>query len=333
MIPSKEQLRSMYEQMVTIRRFEETAAALMDEGKLVGEIHLYVGQEATAVGVCSALREDDYITSTHRGHGHVIAKGADIKPMMAELFGRRTGLCKGKGGSMHVADVSLGILGANGIVGGGLPIATGAGLAAQMSEKEQVAVCFFGDGASNEGAFHGSLNLASVWNLPVIYVCENNKYHEFSLSGPVTAGEIFKRADAYEIPGVRVDGQDVLAVRETAREAVQRARSGGGPTLIEADTFRFAGHFVGEESVIPPYRSEEEVELAKERDPISLFRSRLVEEGHMSDGDLESLEAEVESRVQEAVSYAEDSPWPEEYEALEDVFVTTRKQAKEENNG
>lgn len=333
MIPSKEQLRSMYEQMVTIRRFEETAAALMDEGKLVGEIHLYVGQEATAVGVCSALREDDYITSTHRGHGHVIAKGADIKPMMAELFGRRTGLCKGKGGSMHVADASLGILGANGIVGGGLPIATGAGLAAQMSEKEQVAVCFFGDGASNEGAFHGSLNLASVWNLPVIYVCENNKYHEFSLSGPVTAGEIFKRADAYEIPGVRVDGQDVLAVRETAREAVQRARSGGGPTLIEADTFRFAGHFVGEESVIPPYRSEEEVELAKERDPISLFRSRLVEEGHMSDGDLESLEAEVESRVQEAVSYAEDSPWPEEYEALEDVFVTMRKQAKEENNG
>jgi len=323
----------MYEQMVTIRRFEETAAALMDEGKLVGEIHLYVGQEATAVGVCSALRQDDYITSTHRGHGHVIAKGADIKPMMAELFGRRTGLCKGKGGSMHVADASLGILGANGIVGGGLPIATGAGLAAQMSKKDQVAVCFFGDGASNEGAFHGSLNLASVWNLPVIYVCENNKYHEFSLSGPVTAGEISKRADAYDIPGVRVDGQDVLAVRETAREAVQRARSGGGPTLIEADTFRFAGHFVGEESVIPPYRSEEEVELAKERDPISLFRSRLVQEGHMSDGELESLEAEIESRVQEAVSYAENSPWPEGYEALEDVFVTTGKQAREENNG
>lgn len=333
MIPSKEQLRSMYEQMVTIRRFEETAAALMDEGKLVGEIHLYVGQEATAVGVCSALREDDYITSTHRGHGHVIAKGADIKPMMAELFGRRTGLCKGKGGSMHVADVSLGILGANGIVGGGLPIATGAGLAAQMSEKKQVAVCFFGDGASNEGAFHGSLNLASVWNLPVIYVCENNKYHEFSLSGPVTAGEIFKRADAYEIPGVRVDGQDVLAVHETAREAIQRARSGGGPTLIEADTFRFAGHFVGEESVIPSYRSEEEVELAKERDPISLFRSRLVEEGHMSDGELERLDAEIESRVQEAVSYAEGSPWPEECEALQDVFVTKGNHAKEENHG
>lgn len=318
---AKEVAQQIYRQMVTIRVFEETAASLMDQGKLVGEVHCYAGQEASGVGVCAALRPDDYITSTHRGHGHVIAKGADVKLMMAELFGRRTGLCKGKGGSMHVADVSLGILGANGIVAGGIPIATGAALSAQVQGTGQVAVCFFGDGASNEGAFHESLNLASVWKLPVIFVCENNKYHEFSASAPATAGTIHGRAAAYDIPGIHVDGQDVLAVREAAVEAVARARSGVGPTLIETDTYRYYGHFIGEESLFPPYRSQEEIEEWKRRDPIALFRTSLVQQGLASESELDAVDDEVKAAIEEAVAFAEASPWPKPEEALEDVFA------------
>jgi len=319
---TKEEMLRLYEQMVTIRRFEEMASNLMETGRLVGEVHVYIGQEACGVGVCSALMEDDYITSTHRGHGHVIAKGTDIKRMMAELFGRKTGLCKGKGGSMHVADVGLGIIGANGIVGGGLPIATGAGLAIKMLGTDQVAVCFFGDGASNLGSFHESLNLASCWKLPVIYVCENNKYHEFSASASLIAGSIHGRAAAYEMPGICVDGQNVLAVFEVAREAVMRARSGEGPTLIEVDTYRFSTHYEGEVHKFPvDYRPEKEKEEWLKRDPISLFHSRLVNERHATEAELAKIDERVAAEIEEAVTFAETSPFPDPEEALEDLFV------------
>jgi TPP-dependent pyruvate/acetoin dehydrogenase alpha subunit len=324
MEPPKELLGLMFERMVRIRRFEEKGAALINQGKLVGEIHVYIGEEASAVGVCAALRDDDYITSTHRGHGHVIAKGADVKYMMAELFGRQNGLCKGKGGSMHVADGRLGILGANAIVGGGLPIATGAALASQVRGGGQVAICFFGDGASNQGTFHESLNLSAVWKLPVVFVCENNKYHEFSLSGPLIAGSIQGRAAAYGIPGCLVDGQNVLAVYSTAREAVERARSGGGPTLIEVDTFRFYDHFVGEDRVIPRYRSPEEVEPWKKKDPIALFRSWLIEHGQFMASDLDAIDERIQREIEEAVAFADASPLPEPQAALEDVFSGTQ---------
>jgi TPP-dependent pyruvate/acetoin dehydrogenase alpha subunit len=321
MILNKEKAMEMYRQMQTIRRFEETVAKLMDQGKLVGEAHVYIGQEASADGICAALRQEDYITSTHRGHGHVIAKGADIKRMMAELFGRKTGYCKGKGGSMHVADVSLGILGANGIVGGGLSIATGAALAAQVKASGQIAVCFFGDGASNEGSFHESLNLASVWKLPVIYVCENNKYHEFSPSAPLIAGTVHERAGAYKIPGILVDGQDVLDVYQAALDAARRARTGEGPTLIETDTYRFSGHFVGEEKIVGSYRTEEEISEWKKRDPILLFRKWLLEDEQISEGDLTLSESQVDAAVIEAVEFAESSPWPDPEDALQDLFT------------
>jgi pyruvate dehydrogenase E1 component alpha subunit len=315
-------LLKMYEKMLTIRRFEEKAADLVDKGRLVGEVHVYIGQEASGVGVCSALRSDDYITSTHRGHGHVIAKGADVKLMMAELFGRRTGLCKGKGGSMHVADVSKGILGANGIVGGGISIAAGAALAAQMKADDRVAVCFFGDGASNQGSFHESLNLSACWKLPVVYVCENNKYHEFSRSRHLIAKTIHGRACAYGIPGIAVDGQDVLAVYEIAQRAVQRARSGEGPTLIETDTYRFSTHYEGEIHKFPEgYRPEEEEQEWLKRDPIPLFRERLAAEGHATEDELAEIDERTQNTIDEAVAFAEASPWPEPQEALEDVFA------------
>jgi TPP-dependent pyruvate/acetoin dehydrogenase alpha subunit len=242
---------------------------------------------------------------------------------MAELYGRKNGLCKGKGGSMHIADGRLGILGANAIVGGGLPIATGAALAAQVKDEGQVAACFFGDGASNEGSFHESLNLSATWKLPVVFVCENNKYHEFSPSAPLIAGTIWGRAAAYSIPGCLVDGQDVLAVYAIAREAVERARAGGGPTLIEVDTYRFYDHFVGEDRIIPRYRSPEEVELWKKRDPILLFRTWLIEHDQFAASDLDAVEEQVQAEIEEAVAFAEASPLPEPHEALEDVFAQT----------
>ncbi len=317
----KNKAEKMYRQMVAIRRFEETVSQLADQGKLVGEAHVYIGQEASGVGICAALNDDDLITSTHRGHGHVIAKGADIRRMMAELFGRRTGYCKGKGGSMHVADVSLGILGANGIVGGGISIATGAALAAQVKGDGRIAACFFGDGASNEGSFHESMNLASVWKLPIIFVCENNKYQEFSTSAPLIAGSVHERAQAYQMPGVLVDGQDVVAVYQAASEAAQRARSGAGPTLIETDTYRFAGHFVGEDKVVGSYRPEKELDDWQLRDPLLVFKSWLINNRVLSEAQLSSIEALVENDIKEAVSFAESSPFPEPEEALQDLFA------------
>jgi acetoin:2,6-dichlorophenolindophenol oxidoreductase subunit alpha len=318
---NKQKAENMYRQMVTIRCFEETVASLMDQGKLVGEAHVYIGQEASGVGVCAALNDDDYITSTHRGHGHVIAKGADIRRMMAELYGRSTGYCKGKGGSMHVADVSLGILGANGIVGGGISIATGAALAAQVKGDGRVAACFFGDGASNEGSFHESLNLASVWKLPVIFVCENNKFQEFSPSAPLIAGSVHERAQAYKIPGVLVDGQDVIAVYTAAFQAVERARSGLGPTLIETDTYRFGGHFIGEEKMVPSYRPDDELASWQLRDPLSVYQSWLIDNKMFSEKEIASINAQVDLEIQEAVLFAEQSPWPSPEEALQDLFA------------
>lgn len=317
----EEKLSFMLERMLKIRRFEEKLKEV-HRRSVPGMVHLYIGEEAVAVGVCANLDEKDFITSTHRGHGHVIAKGADLKGMMAELFGRKDGLCKGKGGSMHVADVSLGILGANGIVGGGITLATGAGLAAKMSGEGKVAVCFFGDGASNQGALQESLNLAKVWDLPVIYVCENNLYHEFSPSAPVIAGTIAGRAAAYEMPGVQVDGMDVLAVYEAARQAVDRARSGGGPTLIEARTYRFEAHDEGEFALIgTTYRNEDEVETWKKRDPILQYSSWLVAQKKMSEQDIDAVDQAIRQEVEAAVVFAENSPWPAPEEAFDHVFV------------
>ncbi|MFQ6030375.1 MAG: thiamine pyrophosphate-dependent dehydrogenase E1 component subunit alpha, partial [Dehalococcoidia bacterium] len=237
-----DQLLDMYRRMATIRRFDQRAVEEFHEGNIPGVVHAYIGQEAVAVGVCSALRREDRITSTHRGHGHTIAKGADIKLMMAELFGRANGYCHGKGGSMHIADFSVGMLGANGIVAGGLPIATGAALAAQLEGQGNVAVAFFGDGASNEGAFHGSLNLASIWKLPVVYVCENNRWGSgVPSSYALSVDDVSVRAVGYSMPGFTVDGTDVLAVREAAEQAIQRARNGEGPTLLECKAFRWPG--------------------------------------------------------------------------------------------
>src|SRR5215510_9628358 len=238
-----QQLLEMYRKMVTIRRFDQRAVEEFQAGNIPGGVHTYIGEEAVAVGVCAALRRDDRIVSTHRGHGHTIAKGADIRLMMAELFGRSNGYCHGKGGSMHIADFSVGMLGANGIVGAGLPIAAGAALAARLERSDRVAVAFFGDGASNEGAFNGSLNLASIWKLPVIYVCENNRWASgVPASYALSVADVSVRAGGYNMPGITVDGADVLAVHEVAEEAVQRARAGGGPTLIECKTYRWRAH-------------------------------------------------------------------------------------------
>lgn len=321
---SKEKLLSMYRTMQTIRQFEERLRDLFKEGKIPGFVHVSIGEEATPTGVCAALTEQDYITSTHRGHGHLIAKGGKLKPMMAEIFGKRTGYCKGKGGSMHIADFSLGILGANGIVGAGLPIATGAALAAKVRGSGEVAVCFFGDGASNEGTFHESLNLASAWKLPVIFVCENNLYGEFTPGKDVTSvKDIADRAKGHDMPGVIVNGNDVVEVYETAVHAVERARRGEGPTLLECKTYRWEGHVVGEEAFLGKraYRSQEEIAEWKQRCPIAMFESRFLARGTCTQAELDAIKAEVKRAVDEAVAFALDSPFPQPEEALEDVFA------------
>jgi pyruvate dehydrogenase E1 component alpha subunit len=313
---------AMYEQMLTIRRFEENAVALFEHGHIRGNVHPCIGQEAVSVGVCANLRRDDYMTSTHRGHGNCLAKGADPRLMMAELLGRRTGYCKGKGGSMHIADFEGGNLGANGIVGGGFPIAAGAGISIQNRGTDQVVACFFGDGASNQGTFHESLNLAALWKLPVLFVCENNLY---ALSTPLreSAGlpEISERARAYGIPGVRVDGNDILAVYDAAREAIRRARAGEGPTLIDCLTYRFFGHFTGDPGRGATYRSKEEMEQWLERCPIRKLRQHLTDSRAMSDATEREIMARAQAAIEAAVAFAESSPWPSPDEALEDVFA------------
>jgi pyruvate dehydrogenase E1 component alpha subunit len=315
----KDTLLSIYETMVKIRVFESRVSELFAQGKLPGFIHLYIGEEAVATGVCAHLNEGDYITSTHRGHGHLIAKGGDLKLMMAELYGKRTGYCKGKGGSMHIADVDLGILGANGIVGGGPPIATGAGFAIKYQEKENVVVCFFGDGASNQGTTHEGMNMASIWKLPVIFVCENNFYGiSLSQAHHQSISDIADRAAAYDIPGVVVDGNDVTAVYEAAAEAVKRARAGHGPSLIECKTYRHRGHFEGDPTV---YRSKDEVDAWMKKDPIPRYEASLRHMGLLDDAKILAVHKEMEDRVDEAIRFAEMSPWPDPSELLEDIYT------------
>jgi TPP-dependent pyruvate/acetoin dehydrogenase alpha subunit len=312
----------LYERMTRIRRFEEAVDELHRRNLIPGGVaHLYIGEEAVAVGACSTLEDEDKVTSTHRGHGHLIAKGADVNLMMAEILGRRDGYCKGKGGSMHITDMSLGILGANGIVGGGIPIATGSGLSDKVLGRDSVTVCFFGDGAANQGVLHESLNLSSVWKLPVIYLCEANQYNEWTPSSTVTAGRIADRALAFEVPGIAIDGNDVRLVRETVGEAVRRARAGEGPSLIEAVTYRQRGHELGEEAYGVAERPPDEVAAWMAKDPLVRFRTYLVDETAISASTLDEIDAEEKERVAEAVLFAEASALPEPEEALDDLYL------------
>lgn len=318
----KEILLDMYTRMLTIRRFEERMLEQMMAGALPGGVHTYIGEEAVGVGVCANLRTEDRITSTHRGHGHIIAKGGDVKKMMAELFGKRTGYCKGKGGSMHIADFSLGILGANGIVGGGLPTAAGSALASQLRGDDQVTVCFFGDGAANQGTFHEAVNLSAVWKLPVIYICENNLYAVTTpVAKSISIEDVADRGASYGIPGMAIDGQDIMAVYEATAEAVKRAREGDGPSLIECKTYRFMGHMGGKEVFEGSYRTEEEVEEWKKRDPITMFEADLLKMGVLTKEDADGIDKQINAEMDEAVAFAEQSPLPEPEEALEDLYA------------
>jgi TPP-dependent pyruvate/acetoin dehydrogenase alpha subunit len=328
-----DQLIDMYKKMSTIRKFEETIVNLYSNrtgdaggycvelfGDIPGFVHVYIGEEAVAVGVCCNLRQDDYIVSTHRGHGHLIAKGGDLKLMMAELFSKKTGYCKGKGGSMHIADLDIGILGANGIVGAGLPIATGAGLACKRLYQDRVSVCFFGDGASNRGTFHEALNLASIWKLPVIYICENNGYGN-SIATPrhVNIKDIAIRSQSYGIPGESVDGNDIQAVYEVTKRAVARARAGEGPTLIECKTYRIMGHFVGDSCAYVP---KGEVEGWRRKDPIKKLEKELIEMGALTPEKIGHIEAKIDNEIEAAVQFARNSEPPALSDALEDVYAT-----------
>ncbi|NMA87539.1 MAG: thiamine pyrophosphate-dependent dehydrogenase E1 component subunit alpha [Tissierellia bacterium] len=313
-------VKKFYKDMFTIRRFEETAEKLFLEGEIPGFIHLYIGEEAIATGVCSNLTDTDYIASTHRGHGHTIAKGADVKRAMAELFGKKTGLCKGKGGSMHIADFSIGMLGANGVVGGGFNLAVGAGLAIDYQKRDDVSVVFFGDGASNRGTFHEALNMAAAWKLPVIFVCENNQWASTTPYLTQTSVEnIADRAVGYNIPGVICDGNDVFDVYETTKEAVERARQGGGPTLIEAKTYRIKGHFVGDPEL---YRTKEEVQKEfDENCPIKNFEKTVLDKKLMTEKEMEDIRKEVNELITEAVEFARESPYPDPSELFDDLYV------------
>ncbi len=314
----------IYTRILRIRRFEEEVGKLFRQGQLPGFVHLYIGEEAVAAGVCAALTDEDTIISTHRGHGHVIAKGGDIKRMMAELFGKASGYCKGKGGSMHIADFDIGMLGACGIVGGGIPVAVGAGLSAWYSASERVSLCFFGDGAANEGSFHESLNLASALNLPVIFVCENNQYGEFTpASRAMNIEDIAARAAGYGIPGIIADGSDALEMYRIATAAVQRARAGQGPTLIEAKTHRSGGHAEGEEAFLAgqQYRGEAELAQARAKDPLRLLHTYVAEKDLIPADQLESLDEGITRALREAVAFARESPLPEVDSIYDDLWL------------
>jgi acetoin:2,6-dichlorophenolindophenol oxidoreductase subunit alpha len=319
---SKDKALWIYDRMVTIRAFEERVAKLFADGRIPGFVHLYAGEEAVAVGVCAHLDDRDYLTSTHRGHGHCIAKGVPLGEMMAELFGKVSGSCKGKGGSMHIADVSRGMLGANGIVGGGPPLACGAGLTLRRKGTGGVVACFFGDGAAEQGTTHEGMNLAAVWKLPVVFVAENNQFAE---STPVNyhcaASSIVDRAAAYNMPGVAVDGYDVVAVYEAAGEAVERARRGEGPSLIEAKTWRYFGHFEGDQIT---YRTAEQSAAYREHDPLTWFVKQAVERGLLTADEVEERNRAAEAAVNEAIAFAERSPLPAPEDALDDVYVSYR---------
>jgi len=314
----KENLLDMYRVMVRIRTFEERVKKEFATGNIPGFVHLYTGQEAIATGVGANLRPDDYMTSNHRGHGHLIAKGGKSNRMMAEIFGRKTGYCKGKGGSMHIADVAIGSLGANGIVGAGIPIAGGAALSAQMRGTDQVAVCFLGDGATNTARFHEGVNMAAIWNLPVVYIIENNLYAGTTRSSDASRLSDFSdRGCAYGIPGKIVDGNDVLAVYEAVAEAISRARKGEGPTLVECKTYRWHGHHQGDPG---DYKPEEEVEEWLKNDPIPRFRKKLIEEGGLTEKEADKIHQEINEELDEAVKFAEEGPLPSLEEVLEDVY-------------
>ncbi|MBM4340985.1 MAG: thiamine pyrophosphate-dependent dehydrogenase E1 component subunit alpha [Deltaproteobacteria bacterium] len=310
----------LYRMMVRIRAFEEQCIQLSHKGLIGGSLHLYIGEEAIAAGSIDVLNADDYIASTHRGHGHCIAKEADMGRMFAELLGKETGYCKGRGGSMHIADVKLGMLGANGIVGAGIPIAVGAALAIKYRKGNQVVLCFFGDGATSTGAFHEGVNLGAAWRLPVIFICENNLY---AITTPISKScalrDVADRANGYGMPGVMVDGNDVLAVREAALKAVERARKGDGPTLIECKTYRWLGHHLGDDG---KYRSPEEVQYWKDRDPIKTFSHRLLKEKIATEKGLKEIHGEVEKEIETAVKFAYDSPPANPERILEDVFYS-----------
>jgi len=309
----------MYRKLLEIRRFEEKVWDLFGRNLVPGTLHLYLGEEAVAVGVCANLNVDDYITSTHRGHGHCIAKGADLRKTMAEILGKKTGYCKGKGGSMHVADAAVGNLGATAVVGSAIPIAVGAGLSCKMRNTRQVVACFFGDGATNNGAFHEALNMAAVWKIPVVFVCENNFYAMGTRITDVTPIEnVADRAQSYGMPGIIVDGNDAIAVYRAAKEAVEKARSGNGPTLIECKTYRHKGH-----SRFDPgkYRPQAEVEEWLRKDPVSRFKNILVEDGILTIEEVEVIDRQVIEAVEEAARFAVESPYPEPEEALMDVYV------------
>ena len=323
MLDDKSLLMEMLRRMVRIRFFEERVIQMVERGEIVGAAHSYIGEEAVAVGTCLALRDDDWMTGNHRSHGHPIAKGGDVKRAMAELLGKATGFCKGKGGSMHLADFSIGILGESGILGSAIPTAVGAALGSKLQGNDRVAVPFFGDGASNEGAFHESINLAAIWKLPVIFLCENNQYAVSSSFKKMVASEnISDRAASYNIPGVLVDGQDVIAMYEAVTVAVARARAGDGPSLIEGLTYRYHDHSLGLNRIVrAPYRDEEEVEQWKARDPIKIHKERLLSQDIATQAEIDQLEQEVMKQIDEAVEFARESPYPEPSALFEDMYA------------
>ncbi len=314
-------LKDLHRRMVRIRRFEEAAGRLAEANRLPGFLHLYVGEEAVAAGVCVALRNEDQISSTHRGHGHLVAKGGDFKRMMAELMGKATGYCNGKGGSMHISDLDLNMLGANGIVGGGVPIAVGAGLANKYKGNDNVSVVFFGDGSTNIGAFHEAANMAAALELPVVFVCENNEYGEYTPRDQTMAiTDVVDRAAGYGMPGVIADGMDAVAIYEAATEAVARARAGDGPSFIEAKTYRFYNHH-GVQVLGMKYRTDEELERWKQRDPIDMLEARLPDLGVMTAEEIQAVHTAIEADIEEAIRFAEDSPLPDGATLLDDVYT------------
>lgn len=321
---SKEFILKLYEEMIRIRDFETKASECFTKGMLAGNIHLSIGQEATAVGGCGALEERDFITSTHRGHGHCIAKGAQTDKMLAEIFGKKTGYCQGKGGSMHIADVSLGILGANGIVGAGIPIATGSGLTSKVRGTDEVTLCFFGDAASNQGTFHESINMAAAWNLPVVYLCENNGYGVSVPIHKVTNTEnISQRAQGYGIPGVTVDGNDVLAVYEAVKKAVEHARKGNGPSLVECKTYRNQGHYCGDPA---KYRPADYSVEAVEKDAIKRFKDYLLTK-NVKEEEIKTIEDKVSEEIEAAYEFANNSEYPDVSEVTTDVYSSDNERS------
>jgi pyruvate dehydrogenase E1 component alpha subunit len=320
----KHQLEEMYRRMCRIRYFEEAVIEIHSSGELIGPAHPYIGEEAVAVGACAALRNSDRIAGNHRSHGHPIAKGGDVNRAMAEILGKADGFCKGKGGSMHLADFSIGILGESGIVASSVPIATGAALAAKLSKQDFVSLVFFGDGASNQGACHESMNMAALWDLPVIFMCENNGYAiTTSYKNSVSVDHVSDRASAYGMPGVLVDGQDAIAVWEATNEAVKRARAGEGPTLIEAMTYRYEDHSLGLDRIRKSeYRTQEEVDEAMTRDPLPIHRAAMISHGFATEAECDKIEVVVRAEIEAAVEFARRSPFPEPEDLYEDMWAT-----------